>query len=49
MELPGRRPRGRPTRRFLDVVKEDVKLLGVREEDADDRVRWRRIIHFSDT
>ena len=26
--LPGRRPRGRPKRRFMDVVKEDMKLAG---------------------
>ena len=33
MELPGRRSRGRPKRRFMD---EDMKLVGVREEDAQD-------------
>lgn len=26
------------------VVKKDMKLVGVREEDAEDRVRWRRMI-----
>ena len=31
LELPGRRPRGRPKRRFMDVVKEDMKVVGVRE------------------
>ena len=36
LELPGRRPRGRSERRFLDVVKEDMKLVGVREEDAEE-------------
>ena len=43
LKLPGRRPRGRPQRRFMDVVKEDMKLAGVREEDPEDpedRVRW---------
>ena len=25
LDLPGRRPRGRPNRRFMDVVKEDMK------------------------
>ena len=39
LELSGRRPRGRPKRRFMDVVKENLKLVGVREEKADDRVR----------
>ena len=32
---------GRPERRFMDVEKEDMKLVGEREEDAEDRVRWR--------
>ena len=47
-ELPGRRPRGRPRRRFMDVVKEDMKVVGVREEDAEDRVRWRQLIRCGD-
>lgn len=37
--MPGRRPRGRPKRRFMDGVKEDMREVGVREEDAEDR--WR--------
>ena len=36
-ELPGRKPRGRPKRRSMDVVKEDKKLVGLREEDTEDR------------
>ena len=47
-ELPGRRPRGRPKRRFMDVVKVDMKVVGVREEDAEDRVRWRSLIRCGD-
>ena len=47
-ELPGRRPRGRPKRRFIDVVKEDMKVVGVREEDTEDRVRWRQLIRCGD-
>ena len=37
LELPGRRPRGRP-KRFMDVVKEDMKLVGVREENSEGNV-----------
>ncbi|KAF7651093.1 hypothetical protein LDENG_00116160 [Lucifuga dentata] len=48
LELPGRRPRGRPKRRFMDVVKEDMKLVGVREEEAEDRVRWKQMIRCGD-
>lgn len=39
MEPPGRRPRGRPKRRLMDVVKKDMKLVAAREDDAEDRVR----------
>ena len=49
LELPGRRSRGRPKRRFMDVVREDMKLVGVSEEDAEDRVRWRHMIHCGDS
>lgn len=31
MDLPGRKKRGRPQGRFIDAVKEDVKVLGLRE------------------
>ena len=44
MEHPGRRQRGRPKIRFMDVVKDNMKLVGVREEDAEDKVRWRQMI-----
>lgn len=30
--------------RFIDGGKEDVKVVEVREEDAEDRVRWRRLV-----
>ena len=36
LELPGRRPRGRPKKGFMDVEKEDMKLVGVREADVED-------------
>ncbi|KAF7657713.1 hypothetical protein LDENG_00023190 [Lucifuga dentata] len=48
LELPGRRLRGRPKMRFMDAVKEDMKLVGVREEEAEDRVRWRQMIRCGD-
>lgn len=49
LELPGRqRPSVKPKRRFIDVVKEDMKLVGVREEDAEYRVRWRHLIGCGD-
>ena len=45
MELPGKRKRGRPKRRFLDVVKEDMGEVGAKEMDFEDRMVWRKIIH----
>ena len=44
MELLGNRNRGRPKRRFLDVVKEDMEKLVWREKDIGDRMLWRSII-----
>lgn len=43
LKLPGRRPEGRPKTRFMDV-RENMKVNGVREEDAEGRVRWRQLI-----
>ena len=48
MELPGKRRRGRPKRRFRDVVQEDMKAVGAREEDARDRARWRGLFCCGD-
>ena len=36
MELPGKRKR-----RFMDVVKEDMAVVEVTEEDADERTKRR--------
>ncbi|KAK3509487.1 hypothetical protein QTP70_035130, partial [Hemibagrus guttatus] len=44
MELPGRRQRGRPKRRYMDVINEDMKLVGASVEDAEDRDRWKEMI-----
>ena len=37
MEVPVRRQRGRPKRRFMDVLREDIQIVGVKEEEAKDR------------
>ena len=44
MELPGKRKRGRPKRRFLDVIKEDMEEVGAKEMDIEDRKMWRMMI-----
>ena len=33
----------------MDVVREDMQIVGVTEEDAEDRKRWRRMIHCGDS
>ena len=48
MDLPGRRRRGRPKRRFMDAVKEDMQMMGAVEEEVQDRARWRRVIRCGD-
>ena len=44
MELPGNRKTGRPKRRFLNPVKEDMRKVGAKETDVEDRMIWRQII-----
>ena len=34
IELPGKRKQGRPRRRYMDVVREDMAGVKVTEEDA---------------
>ena len=46
MELPGKRKRGRPKRRFLDVVKEDMEEVGAKETDVEGRKIWRMMIQY---
>ena len=44
MELPGKRKKGRPRRRFLDVVKKNMGEVGAKETDVENRKVWRRMI-----
>ena len=48
MELPGTRRRGRPKRRYLDAMNEDMATVGAREVDVQRRERWRRMICCGD-
>ena len=41
MEVPGKRRRGRPKRRWLGSIMNDLSERGL-SEDAQDRPRWRR-------
>ena len=44
----GTRGRGRPKRRWMDCVREDLRVAGVMEKDALERPNWRRRIHIGD-
>ena len=46
MELPGKRKRGKPKRRFLDVVKEDTREDGTKESDVENRMAWRKMKRY---
>ncbi|XP_063881686.1 uncharacterized protein LOC135111938 [Scylla paramamosain] len=48
MDLPGRRKKGRPKRRFMGAVKGDMQVVGVTEESAEDQAHWRRVIRCGD-
>jgi len=41
-----KRPRGQPRQRWTDRIKEDLKMLGVRnaEETAQDKEDWRQYV-----
>lgn len=45
LELQGRRPRESTKSRFMDTVKEHIKLVDGREEDPEDMLGWRQVIH----
>ena len=44
--MEGRRRRGRPSRRWMDDVQEDIASLGVTnwKTMASDRVQWRTVV-----
>ncbi len=41
MEVPGKRRRGRPKRRWLDSIRNDLSERELSGEDAQDWVKWR--------
>jgi len=44
VEVNGKRPVGRPPLTWRALVRDDLKVLGITEADAADRVRWRNAI-----
>ena len=48
MEVAGKRPRGRPKKRWCDVIQQDMEAAGVTVETAQDRDAWRRLTRMAD-
>ena len=48
MEVQGKRRRGRPNRRWLDSIRNDLSERELSGEDAQDRPRWRRLTRHID-
>ena len=46
--LYGKRSRGRPRKRWSDMIRNDMKMLNLRDEDTLDRDEWRRRIRAAD-
>src|SRR5260221_14462065 len=42
LEVEGPKPRGRPKKMWMEVVKRGMKEMGLRWEDAKHHVEWRR-------
>ncbi len=48
IDPPGRQPWGRPKKRWMDRIKEDMKTVNASPEDALDRNKWRRLCRRAD-
>ena len=46
MKVQGRRKIGKPKRRWLDRVRDDIKEKGLSGEEVYDRVTWRRMSSY---
>ena len=44
LKIEGQRKRGRPVKRWIDVVEEDMKKRGVVQQDTGDREGWKRVV-----
>ena len=48
MEVPGKRRRGRPKRRWMDSIRNDLSEKELSREDTQDRAKWRSLIRNID-
>jgi len=47
-EVEGPKPRGRPKRTWIEVVREDCQARKLNKDDAMDCCKWRKMIRMSD-
>ena len=48
MAVPGRRKRGRPKRRWMDLAREDMERIAAKEGDEVDREKWKILLRCGD-
>ena len=48
MEVPGRRRRGRPKKRWMECITADMEEKDLAVEDVEDRGHWKRLSRNSD-
>ena len=48
MAVSGRRKRGRPRRRWMDLARKDMERVGAKEGDEVDRVKWKILSRCGD-
>ena len=48
LEVPGKRPKGRPKQRWLDTLHTDLKIAGIHPDQAFNREKWRSCIKRAD-
>ena len=41
LEIDGKRPKGRPRKTWLETIQSDMRGVGLKAQDALDRVKWR--------
>ena len=48
MAVPGRRKRGRPRKRWMDLMREDMARVGAEEGGEVDLVKWKILLRCCD-